>query len=119
MLMVADALPSAIQRDAARTAGGLVVDVLSADQRALAAKTWRALEASIEVGVADSWDWIETWLDHYGDMSRHRFAIGHGPDGPCGIALLVEGVDQRRGPLPVRTLHIGTAGEPDAETVRV
>lgn len=119
MHMVADALPRAIRRDAARTFRRFAVDILSADQRALAASTWRALEASIGAGIADSWDWVETWLAHYGEQQQHCFAVANGPDGPRGLALLVAGVEQRRGPFPVRTLHLGTAGEPDSETVRV
>jgi CelD/BcsL family acetyltransferase involved in cellulose biosynthesis len=117
--MVVDALPRALRRGRTRAVDGVVVELLPAAERGLAAATWRGLEAAHGAGVADSWDWVETWLDHYGDLVPHRFAIGLGPNGPRGIVLLAEGVGQRRGPIPVRTLHLGTAGEPDADTVRV
>jgi CelD/BcsL family acetyltransferase involved in cellulose biosynthesis len=83
------------------------------------APTWRHVEQRISNdGVANSWAWTELWLRHYGDLVPHRFVIAE-LDGPCAIALLTEGIGQRRGPFPIRTLHLGTAGEPDGETVRV
>lgn len=36
-----------------------------------------------------------------------------------GVCLITEGVDQKDGPLPIRTLHVGTAGEPDGDSVCV
>jgi CelD/BcsL family acetyltransferase involved in cellulose biosynthesis len=116
--MVVRALPWA-GRHRARAVDGLVVEVLPAAERELAASAWRELEAAHGAGVADSWDWVQTWLDHYGDLIPHRFAIGRRGGEPRGITLLAHGVDQRRGPIPVRTIHLGTAGEPDLDTVRV
>jgi hypothetical protein len=117
--MVVQALPRGLRHTAVRVVDDLVMEVLPAHERSLAGATWRRLEGLLGAGVADSWDWVETWVDHYGDLLRHRFAVGLGPEGPCGIALLVEGLGQRRGPIPLRTLHVGTAGEPEPDTVRV
>ena len=45
--------------------------------RADVASIWRRLEQSApERPLACSWDWTETWLDHYGATVPHRFAIG-------------------------------------------
>jgi CelD/BcsL family acetyltransferase involved in cellulose biosynthesis len=116
--MVVRAVVRALRRPA-RAVDCLVVELLPATARERAATTWRELEAVYGAGVAESWDWVETWLDHYGDLVPHRFAVGRRAGEPRGIALLTDGVDQRRGPIPVRTLHLGTAGEPDLHTVRV
>ncbi len=80
---------------------------------------WKRLESLTVPSLTTSWDWIATWLNHYGSIVPHQFAIGHGPNGPCGIALVTQGVGQRRGPIPVRTMHIGTAGEPPGQSVCV
>lgn len=108
-----------VLRHPAPTVDGVTVELLPAADRDLAGATWRVLEEQHGAGIADSWAWVDTWLDHYGDLIPHRFAIGSSAAGPCGIALLTGGVGQRRGPIPVRTLHLGTAGEPDLDTVRV
>jgi CelD/BcsL family acetyltransferase involved in cellulose biosynthesis len=98
---------------------GLAVELLPAAERDPAAATWQRLEALHGAGVAESWDWVGTWLDHFGDLVPHRFAVGSRGGVARGIALLTHGVDQYRGPIPVRTIHLGTAGEPDLDTVRV
>lgn len=78
---------------------------------------WRQLEVAAGGGLATSWDWVATWLLSYGSVVPYQFAIGEGPAGPCGIALVTQGVEQRRGPFPVRTIHLGTAGEPPGQSV--
>lgn len=82
-----------------------------------AGAVWRQLEAVAGCGLATSWDWVATWLLAYGTVVPYQFAIGEGPAGPCGIALVTQGVAQRRGPFPVRTVHLGTAGEPPGHGV--
>ncbi len=82
-----------------------------------ASAVWRQLEAVVGGGLATSWDWVATWLHCYGAIVPYQFAIGQGPAGPCGIALVTQGVEQRRGPFPVRTMHLGTAGEPPGHSV--
>jgi CelD/BcsL family acetyltransferase involved in cellulose biosynthesis len=105
-------------RRPATTAGLLRVELL--DDEAKAASLWRAVEAAAGIdAIAATWDWTETWLCHYGDIVRHRFAVGYTQDGACGVALITNGVHQRVGPLPVRTVHLGTAGEPMRESVCV
>jgi hypothetical protein len=84
------------------------------------ARIWRDVEGAVGIdALTASWAWTEVWLEQFGDLVPHRFAVGFGPGGPCGVALVTCGVRQRRGPLPIRTLHIGTAGEPMGESVCV
>jgi hypothetical protein len=80
---------------------------------------WPGIEATHGSGhLTSSWVWTKTWLRNYGDIIPHWFAIAE-TDHPVGIMLISEGFGQRIGPISVRTLHIGTAGEPASETVRV
>lgn len=97
----------------------LTVETIDAGRRAMAARCWRAVEAGLpRVPLTRSWTWTSTWLDHYGDLVPHRFLVARRNDGsPCGATLLTHGVGRRRGPVPVRTLHLGTAGEPPREGV--
>jgi Acetyltransferase (GNAT) domain len=83
------------------------------------ARLWRSLESSVgEGGLTSSWDWTLTWLLHFGDLVPYRFAVGFVEDRPRAMALLCEGAG-RRGPLPVRTLHVGTSGTPPEHDVVV
>ncbi|MFP6762316.1 MAG: hypothetical protein VB858_01820, partial [Planctomycetaceae bacterium] len=83
---------------------------------------WRRLEAAIgEVGLSCSADWTEAWLKAYGDLVPHQFVTVRDLDTRrlVGICLVTEGVAQKDGPLSIRTLHIGTAGEPEADSACV
>src|SRR5690606_35244016 len=101
----------------------VTIHVLSAAERERAERIWRQVEAaSPPPPLAVSWSWTETWLRHYGDVVPHRFAVGYSHIGgeaqPRGIVLLTERI-KRRGPIPLRRLFLGTAGEPAGETVYV
>lgn len=63
-----------------------------------------------------SWDWTDSWLAHYGDVVAHRFVVAERDGEPQGIALLSTGA---RSALRPRTLHLGTAGEPQGTSVFV
>jgi CelD/BcsL family acetyltransferase involved in cellulose biosynthesis len=93
------------------------LELLPASERAEAARLWTELERQLpRRRLMSSWDWIETWLNHYGDLVPHRFALGHDDGVPVGLGLVTEET-VRRGPVRVRTLHLGTVGEPPGETV--
>ncbi|HSI79459.1 MAG TPA: GNAT family N-acetyltransferase [Solirubrobacterales bacterium] len=93
---------------------------LSGPDRAEAGRIWVDLEGRFGQRVlACSWDWTRSWLEHYGDVVPHRFAIGTIAGDPRGIALVTEGVGTKRGPFSVRRVHLGTAGEPPGEGVFV
>ena len=79
---------------------------------------WRKIEASLSNRrLMCSSTWTETWLNHYGALVPHRFVIAHRNGIACGIALLTYGALQHDGPLHLDTWHVGTAGEPDADSV--
>jgi CelD/BcsL family acetyltransferase involved in cellulose biosynthesis len=81
---------------------------------------WRNLEARLQsTGLTNSWTWTDCWLEAYGADIPHWFVVAAAGSEPVGIALITRGRGQARGPLPVRTVHIGTAGERPGETVRV
>lgn len=102
---------------ARRDAALRIVELADANE---AGAIWRRIESRLEQDTLMSgWDWTWTWLDHYGDVVPHHFLAAMGPDGVCGIALVTRGAGQRRGPLPVRTRHLGTAGEPEGESACV
>jgi CelD/BcsL family acetyltransferase involved in cellulose biosynthesis len=81
---------------------------------------WQSLESRIQSSsLMCSYDWTQNWLKHYGDMVPHRIAIVRRSGVAIGMTLLTTGVDQKEGPLPIRTLHFGTAGEPEQDSVCV
>lgn len=65
-----------------------------------------------------SWTWTSTWLRHYGDAVRHRFAVVERGGEPIAAVLLVVSLHGPR-VYPLRRLHLGTAGEPAGHTVWV
>src|SRR4051794_38168086 len=95
------------------------VRFLRARDRSDAAEIWQELERrSSPDRIACSWDWTVTWLEHYGPVVEHCFAVGERDDGPAAVVLLT------RETLPwsslrSRVVHLGTAGERAAETVWV
>jgi len=81
---------------------------------------WQALENRIQsTGLMNSAAWTRNWVRHYGDLLPHRIAIGRQEGAIVGMTLLTTGVSQHDGPFPIRTLHFGTAGEPELDSVCV
>lgn len=98
----------------------LTVELKPAAARTEVLRLWRRLEQ--ELGndrLACSADWTECWLDHYGDLIPHRFALAWQGRELRGVGLLTNGVHQTDGPFHVATLHLGTAGEPRGQSVHV
>jgi hypothetical protein len=96
----------------------LSLKILCSQERAAAEVVWRHLECSDgRGGLTNGWIWTRTWLDVFGDLVPHVFVIGEVNNEPVGIVLVTQGVRQRRGPIPVRTVHIGTAGEPVPDSI--
>lgn len=94
--------------------------VLGPTERGAAMLHWRKIESSLSNRrLMCSAVWTETWLNHYGALVPHRFVIAHRNGIACGIALLTCGVDQHDGPFSISSWHVGTAGEPDADSVCV
>ena len=100
----------------------VTIEIRSAEERDDLLVLWRELERTVaNCGLACSADWTEVWLNVYGDLVPHRFVLGYenNDDTLCGICLLTEGVHQTDGPFRLRTLHVGTAGEPEADSACV
>ena len=98
--------------------GPLRLLLLGPTDRGAAMLHWRKIEASLfNRRLTCSSVWTETWLNHFGALVPHRFLIAHRNGIACGIALLTYGAEQHDGPFQLDTWHVGTAGEPDADSV--
>lgn len=81
---------------------------------------WQKLETDLSSArMMASATWTDTWLTHFGQSIPHQFVIAYRGDTACGIALIVEGIGQRNGPVKTRTFHLGTAGELEMDSVCV
>lgn len=93
-----------------------IVDKKNLQQVAL---LWNKLESQIStVGLSCKWDWIQTWLNHYGDVVDYWFVVSSIQNDVYGIALITKET-HRPLPIPVKAFHIGTNGEPYQEMVRM
>jgi CelD/BcsL family acetyltransferase involved in cellulose biosynthesis len=92
---------------------------LPSAERAAAGSVWQDLERRTRPPLAASWRWTETWLEHFGEVIPHRFAVAEVSGAPVAIVLVTRGLGQRRARVPIRTLHLGTAGEPSGDSVFV
>jgi len=98
----------------------LTIKVYDQSQTDDCLQMWKMLETQFaDVPLMCSHAWTSTWIEHYQDLMPYSFVVASKGNIPCGICLLTEGVDQHDGPLSVKTLHLGTAGEPTADSVCV
>lgn len=97
----------------------LRVELLPGGERAEPRRRWLELESRVGPRLVCSWDWTEVWLDHFADLVDARFAFGESDERTCACALITRGPPQRRGPLRVRPLCVGTAGVPPPDSVYV
>lgn len=94
----------------------VTLEVRQHGERDYVLNLWRQLEHRVgDRGLLATADWTDVWLDAYGDLIPHRFVLGYADGLLRAICLVTQGVQQKDGPMPVRTLHVGTAGEPDAD----
>lgn len=81
---------------------------------------WHAHEATLTgVPLTASHTWVSTWIAHFGDLVPHRFAVARRDGAVVGLALLTDGASQYAGPFRIATRHVGTAGEPEADSIVV
>lgn len=93
----------------------VTLEIRAANEREFVLASWKQLEARVgERGIACSADWTAAWLEAFGDLVPHRFVLGRAGEAVVAACLVCEGVEQTDGPLSVKSLHIGTAGEPDS-----
>ncbi len=90
------------------------------DARANVMALWKSLEHQLApVAVTCAAAWTEGWLKHFGDLVPHRFGVAWRGTEPRSVFLLAQDLADRRSWLPRRTWHMGTAGEPDRDSVCV
>jgi CelD/BcsL family acetyltransferase involved in cellulose biosynthesis len=98
----------------------LSIRLLGPADRLSARRVWLELERQLgDVGLACSWDWTDLWLDHFGDVVGHDFAVITEGSVPRAVLLLTRGVGRTRHRIPINTLHFGTAGEPEDDSIYV
>lgn len=101
-------------------AQSLTIEIHDKSQSEVYLNLWKNLESKFaDVPLMCSHTWTSTWIEHYGDYIPYYFAVASKDNVPCGICLVTEGVEQHDGPLSLNTLHLGTAGEPTADSVCV
>jgi hypothetical protein len=105
---------AALQARCLRSTPPLRVSFEPAEHRQLILREWQALELSLKaVSLSCSTAWVESWLNTYGALVPYRFAVGRTDGRMCAVTLVCQGVGRKDGPFPIRTLHLGTAGEPE------
>jgi hypothetical protein len=108
-----------MQKQKGRAAQAAVIECVPFSEQIVAANRWQELEQAIgNTGLTNSWPWIKTWLDHYSDTVQPTFAFGKLDDRPIGAALIAKTTHRIRG-IPIPSLHLGTAGEPEEESTFV
>ncbi len=86
---------------------------------AIVQSIWQYLESLVaEVGITCTWEWVSTWLEHYGDVVDHCFILATYQGRPCGVTIVTRETN-RKLPIPVKSLHIGTSGEPYKDQVQM
>lgn len=106
--------------NADESAEPLCLSLHAADERDAILELWRSLERELgNSRLTVSSAWTEVWLETFGDLVQHSFAVARRSGQVAGVCLLTEGCAQHDGPLPIRTRHLGTAGEPDADSICV
>lgn len=120
--MTATTPQSPVIPQATPAAGNLMLEVRPSSDRADVLRQWVELEQRIgHLGLTCSPDWTQAWLNAYGDLVPHQFLLARDVETSAlqGICLITEGVAQKDGPFTIRTLHVGPAGEPEADSVCV
>ena len=100
--------------------GGWELTLLPGEAEDACLEEWRKLERRLgHDRLTSQAAWVRRWLEHYRDLVAHWFAIAKSGGQVRGMALVVVSSHQRRGPFRLRTIHLGTAGEPQGESVVV
>ncbi len=95
-------------------------EVRGRDQRHEVLSLWRTLEKSLgSIAVTCTAAWTESWLNHFGDQVAHQFGLVWRGNQLRSVFLLSQDVTDRQSLIPLTTWHVGTAGEPDRDSVCV
>lgn len=117
VICTASDLISAVDRTAASEAAIIWLD---SARRADILAVWEAIERDCgTLPLMASSIWVGTWLRYYGNLVPHRVACLQEDGRYVGIALLTFGVEEHQSWTGERVWHLGTAGEPDQDSVCV
>lgn len=94
----------------------VVATAFSGSSLGLGLARWRSLEHRIgRQGWACSTEWVEAYVDHYGDFAEIECVIVSCDGDDIGAGLLSRKTLSKLGPLGFRALLNGTGGEPDGD----
>ncbi|HET6423516.1 MAG TPA: GNAT family N-acetyltransferase [Planctomycetaceae bacterium] len=98
----------------------LTLEVCAPEQRATVMAHWKSLEATLApVALSCTYDWVDAWLNHYGDQIPHQFVVARRGSILRAVLLLTADLTDRQAMLRINTWHFGTAGELDCDSVCV
>ncbi|MBX3441532.1 MAG: GNAT family N-acetyltransferase [Planctomyces sp.] len=107
-------------RETPLSGGRLLLREWSGADLGVGLERWRQLDSRLsDVPLTASWTWATTWLRVYGDLLSARVLTGEVSGRTVAACLVAQGVGQSAGPIPLRTRHVGTAGEPHGHSVVV
>ncbi len=110
-----DNLPRGDSNESAMT-----VSFYSMEEYTQVKAAWEDLELRIsDVPLTCSWLWTSTWLANYSNVVRPIFAVGTVGGTVRALCLLSEVRGKLLGVFPIRSLYLGTAGEPHGHSVCV
>ncbi|MFO1020267.1 MAG: GNAT family N-acetyltransferase [Planctomycetales bacterium] len=82
-------------------------------------QVWQALDARLKMdSISSSWEWTAGWIKSFGSHIPHQIWIGEENGVVRGMSLVTFPVTQQ-GPFSVRSVHLGTAGEPQTDSLCV
>jgi CelD/BcsL family acetyltransferase involved in cellulose biosynthesis len=85
--------------------------------RAKAMQDWRELEARVASdSISCGWEWTTGWIRHFGGEVPHQIVVARELGIVRGMCLLTY-PEESIGPFAVRTVHLGTAGEKDRDSL--
>jgi CelD/BcsL family acetyltransferase involved in cellulose biosynthesis len=106
--------------DRSSPAAGLMLRAWTGAEIELGLQEWRALESRMgDVPLMCSHLWTASWLRVYRDQVPAAIVALERAGQTIAAALVTRGVRQKSGPVPIRTLHVGTAGERHGHSVCV
>lgn len=84
---------------------------------AAAVRDWQDLERRIgSDSVSCNSEWTAAWIRHFGEIVPHRIVSAREQGIVRGMCLLTF-PEENIGPFRVKTVHLGTAGEPDPDSL--
>jgi hypothetical protein len=83
----------------------------------VAMREWRDLERRVASdSISSSWEWTTGWIRHFGGSVPHQILVAREQGIVRGMCLLTY-PEEQIGPFTVRTVHLGTAGERDRDSL--